>query len=66
MLAANRVLITKVLAANKIIGIDSGDELIKKSIESKTRKSSKSQNLSKVQEIFGTKTYFYLFKASFY
>lgn len=36
---ANAVFIAKkVLAANKIIGIDCGEELIKKSVKPKTRK----------------------------
>ena len=41
VLAANEVLVTKVLAADDVVGVGGGDESIEKSVEPKTRKSSK-------------------------
>ena len=60
VLAANEVLVARVLTANEVVGIDGVDELIEKSVEPKTGKLSKSQNLSKSKKPLALK------HASFY
>ena len=59
------IITNKILVVNKVDSVESNDKLIKKSIESKTRKLFKSEILSKFKKPSGIRMCFYIFKASF-